>query len=157
MNLEPHKIFDVLSNNNVPYVVIGGHAVNYYGYIRATEDFDIIFHRTEESEKLLFKALSALNAYWITNEIDHSTGLEKTKKVNFSYISSNHLMMLGTDYGYLDIFDFIPGFENENVEILLKEANSHNNINFISFEWLKKIKKQSNRPKDLLDLENLEK
>jgi peptidoglycan/xylan/chitin deacetylase (PgdA/CDA1 family) len=31
-------VFDVLQRHGVPFVVVGGHAVNFHGFIRATED-----------------------------------------------------------------------------------------------------------------------
>jgi len=37
--------------------------------------------------------------------------LERTIPVDLSYVRSKHLMMLGTDLGYLDIFDSIPGVD----------------------------------------------
>lgn len=30
--------FDVMARHNVPFVVIGAHAVSFHGYLRATED-----------------------------------------------------------------------------------------------------------------------
>ena len=39
-------LFKHLEEYEVPFVVIGGHAVNYHGFIRATEDVDIVFLRT---------------------------------------------------------------------------------------------------------------
>jgi len=41
-------------SHEVPYVIIGGHAVTYHGYVRATEDTDIVFRRTLESESAYF-------------------------------------------------------------------------------------------------------
>jgi hypothetical protein len=49
--------------HHVPLVVIGGYAVIYHGYVRSTEDVDIVFQRTLESEAALLAALSELDAY----------------------------------------------------------------------------------------------
>jgi hypothetical protein len=38
----PLQVFEVLARAQVPYVIIGGHAVNFYGYVRTTEDADVI-------------------------------------------------------------------------------------------------------------------
>ncbi len=38
-NLFP--LIDVLLQNNAPFVIVGGHAVNFHGYIRTTEDVDL--------------------------------------------------------------------------------------------------------------------
>ena len=39
-------ILDVLTRHAVPFVVVGGHAVNLHGYIRATEDTDVLWVRS---------------------------------------------------------------------------------------------------------------
>ena len=45
MDTAAANVFEVLTRYGVPFVVIGGHAVNYHGYIRATEDRDIVLLR----------------------------------------------------------------------------------------------------------------
>jgi hypothetical protein len=37
------ELLDVLRRHGVQFVIIGGHAVNFHGYGRATEDTDIVF------------------------------------------------------------------------------------------------------------------
>ena len=46
----PFALIEALSRHNVPFVVIGGYAVVYHGYVRATEDVDIVFDRSHDSE-----------------------------------------------------------------------------------------------------------
>ena len=43
---DPLAIFRVITQAGVPFVIIGGHAVSFHGYIRTTEDADVIFRRT---------------------------------------------------------------------------------------------------------------
>ncbi|MBN2714943.1 MAG: hypothetical protein JXX14_03750 [Deltaproteobacteria bacterium] len=149
------KIFSHLHSYQIPFVVIGGHAVNFHGYIRATEDHDIIFKRTAESEDALFQALQAINACWLSNDIDPQTGIEREVRVSREYLSCYHLMMLYTSMGYLDIFDYIPGFPNVAVDEVMESADSFHGISMVNLEWLKKMKMSTGRPKDLLDIENL--
>ncbi len=148
-------IFEVLAACRVPFVVIGGHAVSYHGYIRATEDHDIVFLRSPESESALLKACTKLNAAWISDEIDTSTGLERLVPVSLSYLQSSHLMMLWTDRGYLDIYDYIPGFPEKEVGQLFESAELLHGIRFVSLHWLRRMKQAAGRPKDLADLEQL--
>ena len=54
----PLRIAETMATANVPFVIIGGHAVNYHGYPRATQDVDIIFKRSDESVKALYEVLS---------------------------------------------------------------------------------------------------
>lgn len=155
MNTPFVGVFDILTACRVPFVVIGGHAVNYHGYIRATEDHDIVFLRSPQSEAALYETCRKLNAAWIADEIDASTGLERLVPVSLSYVRATHLIMLFTDLGYLDIYDYIPGFPEEDVTQLFDSAEVLNEIRFVSLDWLRKMKQAAGRPKDLADLEHL--
>ena len=104
-----HEFYTLLRKHAVPFVVIGGHAVQFHGYVRTTEDVDLIWIRSDESELRLADALREANAGWISNERDPQTGIEKLVPVTLSHIRSRHLMMLCTDYGFVDLFDYIPG------------------------------------------------
>lgn len=151
----PFLLIDVLIKHDVPFVIIGGHAVAYHGYVRATEDTDVVFLRSADAETALYKALVELNARWIANEIDPATGIEYTYPVSPEYIRGTHLMMLLTDEGFLDIFDFIPGYPDELVEELLGSSHESAGRRFVSLKWLRRMKEAAGRPKDRLDLENL--
>ena len=70
---DPVTLLTALARAGVPFVIIGGHAVNYHGYVRTTEDLDIVFLRTRECEALLLKALESIRACWISNEKDPET------------------------------------------------------------------------------------
>jgi len=154
-NTDPFHLLDVLSNHDVPLVIIGGHAVTYHGYVRATEDTDVVFRRTSESEIALRDALHELNARWIGSKIDSQTGIEETYPVTLSYIRANRLMMLFTDFGFLDLFDFIPGLPYEPVDQLFDTAVESQGRNYASLHWLRAMKTAANRPKDHIDLDNL--
>ncbi len=152
----PLLVLDHLVHHNIPAVVIGGYAVTFHGYVRATEDVDVVFVRSVASETSLLKALQEINAYWISDEIDPATGLELLVRVNAAYIHSTRLMMLVTDLGFLDIFDYVPGCPNVSTEDLLSESEPHPaGYRFASLSALRQMKAASARPKDLIDLENL--
>ncbi|HAK97147.1 MAG TPA: hypothetical protein DCM87_19700 [Planctomycetes bacterium] len=148
-------IFEVLAEHGVPFVVIGGHAVGYHGYVRATEDHDVVFVRSPAAERALLAALKKLNAEWISDEIDPATGLERLVPVSEAYISTEHVMMLRTDLGYLDIFDHIPGYPCKNTRLLHDSAEVLRGIRFANLEWLRRMKQAGGRPKDLEDLKRL--
>jgi hypothetical protein len=50
----PLAIINLLARARIDAIVIGGHAVIYHGYLRKTEDIDLIFRRTPETEPLLY-------------------------------------------------------------------------------------------------------
>jgi hypothetical protein len=151
----PFHLLDVLTRHDIPFVVIGGHAVTYHGFVRATEDTDVIFRRTPESEAALLDALNEVNACWIGNEIDPATGIERAFPVSLPYIRGSRLMLLVTDFGFLDIFDYIPGFPDVPVEQLFDTAVFHGRHRYASLRWLRAMKAAANRPQDRIDLENL--
>ena len=152
---DPFRLLDVLSSHSVPFVIIGGHAVTFHGFVRATEDTAVVFRRTPETELSLLAALAEVNACWIGNEIDPDTGIERTFPVSLPYIRSTRMMMLVTDFGFLDLFDYIPGCPDEPVEQLFNTAVQHGRYRFASLRWLRAMKAAANRPKDQIDLENL--
>jgi hypothetical protein len=151
----PFHLLDVLSRHNVPFVVIGGHAVTYHGFVRATEDTDVVVRRTAESELALVRALAEVNARWIGDEIDPDTGLERTFPVSLPYVRGSRMMMLVTDFGFLDIFDYIPGYPDEPVEQLFQTAEEHAGHKYASLRWLRAMKAAAGRPQDLIDLDQL--
>jgi hypothetical protein len=152
---DPFPLLDVLSSHSVPFVVIGGHAVTFHGFVRATEDTDVVFLRTPETELSLLAALTEVKACWIGNEIDPDTGIERTFPVSLPYIRGSRMMMLVTDFGFLDLFDYIPGCPDEPVEQLFDTAVEQGPCKFASLRWLRTMKAAANRPKDRIDLENL--
>lgn len=151
----PLALIDVLIRHNVSFVVIGGYAVVYHGYVRTTEDVDLLVRRTATNDAALLAALTELEAFWISDELDPATGLERVFPVTAEYVASNHLMMLGTRFGYLDVFGYVPGLPDVDVDELIRTAERADGRPFVSLEWLKRMKRASGRPKDLQDLANL--
>ncbi len=154
-NVSMLRIVDHLLDCRVPLVIIGGHAVNVHGFARATEDVDVIFRRSPESETQLTLALESIHAYWIGQEIDPETGIERTYPVTAQYVRGRHLMMLGTDLGFLDLFDFIPAMPEQDLEDLFATAIQRGGRPFASLRWIRQMKQAADRPQDRIDLENL--
>jgi hypothetical protein len=138
------RVFEVLTRHGVPFLVIGGHAVSFHGYVRATEDTDVLWMRSPKAERGLLAALEELDAEYIGREIDPAT-----------FIRSQSLMMLYTNAGFLDLFDYVPGYPEQAVAALFESCREAEGLRFVSLEWLRRLKAAAGRPKDLLDLENL--
>lgn len=156
--MEPsNQIFEILRRHGVPFVAVGGHAVYFHGYERLTEDSDVVWRRTPESEAAILAALTEAKAHWIGNEIDPATRIERIYPVTKAYIHSSHLMMLWTSFGFVDLFDYIPGMPEEDVEQLFATSLEADGIRYASLEFLRKMKKAAGRTKDLADLEHLDK
>ena len=152
---DPSLILESLTRHGVAFVVIGGHAVNHHGFVRATEDTDVVVFRGVESDAALWAALTEINARWIGDEIDRETGLEVTHAVTIEFVRATRLMMLVTDFGFLDVFDYVPGFPELPVQELLDSAERVGAYRYVSLAWLRRLKRASGRPKDPLDLANL--
>ncbi len=152
---EALDLVDARQSGGVPVVIAGGHAVNFHGYLRATEDIDLIFRRVAGVDESLLRILGDWDAYWISDNIDPTTGLEITVPVSLDYIRSNHFLMLGTSAGYVDLFDFIPGLPDVSFDELFATAEVSGQRRFASLEWLKKMKRAAGRPQDQIDLEHL--
>jgi hypothetical protein len=153
--LEHRKLINTLARHKVPFVIIGGHAVNYHGHQRGTQDVDAIWLRSPDAEAALLDALREVNACWISNEIDPSTRLEKLVPISAGYVASMHLMMLVTDFGFLDLFDFVPGFPDADVREVYDQSVQSNQLRYVSLDWLKRMKATTNRARDIDDLEQL--
>lgn len=153
---DPFIVLRVLQKHKVPFVVIGGHAVIHHGYLRTTEDTDIVFRRSDDAESALALALEEINACWIANDIDRETGLERLVPVDLGYVQQKHIMLLWTSLGFLDIFDYIPGMPDQDVDQLFENTTETDGIRFVSREWLIRMKQVAGRPKDLDDIENLQ-
>jgi hypothetical protein len=151
----PYRLLQILAQAGVEFVVIGGHAVSFHGYVRTTEDSDIVFKRTPDSEAALLRTLQSINGCWISDVVDPQTRLERLVPISEAYVRSQHLMMLCTDLGFLDIYDFVPGYPETPVQELFADAVAFGELHFISLRWLRTLKAKAARHKDMDDLEHL--
>jgi hypothetical protein len=152
---DDQQILTVLHRHGVPFVIVGGHAVIFHGFLRATEDVDVVWLRSPESERSLHAALTELGACYIGNDIDPATGIERTYPVTPGFIQAHHLMMLFTRHGFLDLFDYVPGFPQQNPAELMPSSVERDGLRYASLGHLRKMKQAAGRAKDQLDLENL--
>ncbi|HEX4124040.1 MAG TPA: hypothetical protein VHY37_04875 [Tepidisphaeraceae bacterium] len=152
---DDQQILSVLLRHGVRFVIVGGHAVIFHGFLRATEDVDVVWLRSLDSERSLYAALSELEARYIGNDIDPATGIERAYAVSPSYIQAHHLMMLSTRLGFLDLFDYVPGFPQQDPAELMPSSVEFGGLRYASLDHLRKMKQAAGRAKDQLDLENL--
>ena len=152
---DPLAIFRVLTRAGVPFLIIGGHAVSFHGYVRTTEDADVIFQRTPATEAALLRVLESIHACWVSNDRDPQTGLERLVPVSLSFLKAQPLMMLSTDLGFLDLYDYVPGFPETPVEEIFADSIAWGELRFVSLRWLRRLKERAARHRDLDDLEHL--
>jgi hypothetical protein len=136
------KVYDVR------YITIGGFAVNIYGYNRNTGDLDILVDDTLENRKNLRKAFKdiGIGDFEALETMDFIPGW-----TDFSL-----------DFGLrLDIMTAVKGLEDKSFQELYDDATivllGGVEVKFIDYDSLIQAKKASNRPKDQLDIEELNK
>lgn len=148
MNKQIIEVWSYLQNSNVNYLTIGGLAVNIYGYGRNTGDIDIYIEDTIENRRNLGIALKNMGIGSIEN------------------IETMQFIPGWTDFTLnfnfrLDVMTSVLGLEEKSFSELLEKANiveiDDVLINFIDYDNLILSKKAANRPKDILDIEELEK
>ena len=145
MRLPPDfkEFLRLLNESEVQYLVIGGYAVSYHGYVRTTEDLDIwVAVHPENAQKLV----SALRAFGFSDPaLAPDLFLQKPKIVRMGYQPMR-----------LEITTSISGVDfNECYQSRIVGELDGVQFNVINLENLKKNKKASGRPKDLVDLEKL--
>ena len=142
------EIWKYFSLNKVNYLTIGGFAVNIYGYGRNTGDIDIFIEDSIDNRENLRIALkqSGIGDFENMNTMQFVPG--------WTDITLNFNLRL-------DIMTSVKGLENSTFKQLLEKAYiiEINDIlvYFIDYESLIIAKKAANRPKDILDIEELEK
>ena len=137
------EFLKLLNENKVEYLLIGGYAVNYYGYVRPTGDMDIWISLSRENAE---KVVAALREFGFASpEINAEL-----------FVKEKSLVRMGVPPMRLEITNYIDGVEfsesfNERELIQIEEVK----VNLISLKHLKAAKLASGRYKDLNDLENL--
>jgi hypothetical protein len=136
-----------LNEFDVKYIMIGGFAINLHGFNRATNDIDIWLKDETSNRIKLGKALEQFGYGELSfEELDFVPG-----RTDF-YIGSGIR---------LDIITTMKGLENISFDDALTHASIANiqdvKVPFLHINQLIKNKKATNRPKDIIDVLELEK
>jgi hypothetical protein len=142
------KFWAALNNNKVRYIMVGGFATRFHGFNRSTDDLDMWLENTLENRKRLRIAFSAL-------EYGDFVSLETMKFVpgwtNFNIGGGIEL----------DILTEMKGLENLTFDECLNMASIADlegvKVPFLHINHLIENKKIVNRPKDQVDVIELEK
>lgn len=139
------EFVQLLVENQVEYLVVGGYAVSIHGYPRYTGDLDIWINPTPENAK---KVLVSLNEF----------GFSSYNLMEKDFTREYGIVQLGYPPIRIDIINTVDGvnfgecFQRKSV---INIDGMH--VNFISLEDLIKNKKTTARPRDIDDIENLTK
>jgi predicted nucleotidyltransferase len=133
----------LLNDEKVDYLLIGGYAVGYYGYPRATNDIDI------------WIAIHPENAQKVVNVLK-KFGFNAPELGPELFLQQDKIIRMGHPPMRIKILTSISGVEfDECLQRKKVDTLAGISVNLISLKDLKRNKKASGRHKDLDDLENL--
>jgi predicted nucleotidyltransferase len=135
----------LLKKNKVRYMLVGGFAVIYYGYVRTTQDIDILVLPSLENAEKMLKVLKqfGFGGAGITRDV---------------FVKEGTAIHLGAEPNRIDILTSLRGVSNRSVFAHAKRIRHKGiSLNVISFSDLLACKKHSTRPKDIADVDMLEK
>lgn len=137
------EFLKLLKEYDVQYLLIGGYAVGYHGYARATDDMDIwVAIHPDNAQKLV----SALKAF----------GLNDPNLTPELFLQKPKIIRMGFPPMRLEISTSISGVDFEECyQTRIVDTLDDIEVNLIDLAHLKKNKKASGRAKDIADLENL--
>jgi len=136
------EFIELLNRNNVRYIVIGGYAVVYHGYVRSTNDIDIWIDIRRDNIKNLIRVL---------DEFGFSS-----LNIKESDFLPNQIIQLGYPPNRIDLITTPAGIEFETCYASKEQVTIDDIVlNIIDLANLIKTKKASNRPRDLADIDEL--
>lgn len=143
------KVLSIFNDENVEYVVVGGYAVNYYGYRRTTGDIGLWIKPNNGTNKE--KVLNALTRLGVEEEsIAYFNSLDFTSPIVFAD---------GEEPYKIDFMTHLAGKVDFDLAYSAKIIAKYDGVEipFIHYKDLITSKISSSRLKDRLDVETLQK
>jgi hypothetical protein len=146
-SFDAERIFAVLAEHRVDYVVVGGVAVQVHGHVRMTNDLDLIPAPTRANLDRLAAALRELKARVL------NPGSENLE-IDASMLPRAMLWQLSTELGDIDLLHDAPGaasFDELRSRSLVISLGA-NEIPIAGRDDLIRMKRAAGRPVDLEDI-----
>jgi predicted nucleotidyltransferase len=137
------EFIELLIKNKAEYLIVGGYAVGIHGHPRYTGDLDIWLNPTSKNAEQILKSV---------NEF----GFSSFKLTLEDFTKPGNVIQLGYPPLRIDLLTEIDGvafdecFKNRK-EVVIEDLK----VNFIGYDDLLKNKKESGRPRDIDDIDNL--
>jgi len=151
-------ILTTLNKAGVRYLIAGGLAVNAHGYLRFTNDVDIVIALDSGNIAETFKALAALG-YKPTVPITAAQFADATLRQSWIDEKGMKVLNFYSDLHRettIDVFVYAPfEFETEYAAALKGELLPNVETRFVSISTLIRMKESANRPRDLDDIQHL--
>jgi predicted nucleotidyltransferase len=136
------EFIELLTEKKVRYIVIGGYAVVYHGYVRATNDIDIWIDIRKDN---IEKAINALDDFGFSSLGISASDFAPDQIIQLGY-PPNRIDLITTPVG----IDFDTCY-NSKEQVIIDGIT----VNIIDLKNLVKSKKAANRARDLADVEEL--
>lgn len=152
------EIFKEFELRDVRYLVVGGMAVNLYGYVRLTVDLDVMADLSEENlskiigvmEKFGYTPRIPVNPHEFLSDEKRDEWIKKKGAVVFTFIDLNE------PFKHIDIFLSNPiDFEEAYTRKELMTIGGVK-ISIVSIDDLIELKSLSGRQRDVEDIDHLE-
>ena len=137
------EFIELLIKNKVEYLIVGGYAVGIHGHPRYTGDLDIWLNPTPNNAELILKSVNefGFSSYRLSRE---------------DFTKPGNIIQLGYPPLRIDLLTEIDGVTFEECYKNRKEVVIENLVvYFIGYKDLLKNKKESGRPRDIDDIDNL--
>ena len=139
------ELLKLLNENGVKYLLIGGYAVVLHGYVRNTNDLDIVVSDDPDNAQRVVKALTAFG--FGGDELD--AGL---------FTQKDSLVRMGVEPVRIEILNYLEGINFDDAYERRKRIWVEDiEIDVISLDDLLANKKAVGRLRDLADIEELKK
>jgi hypothetical protein len=138
------EFIELLNEDSVRYLVVGGYAVAFHGHPRYTKDLDVWIELSPDNANKILEALKKFGF--------GSLGLKTD-----DFLKRDQIIQLGYPPNRIDILTTLKDLQFEDcykTRVEVKIQGLH--IDFIDIENLKKNKRATGRPQDIADAENLE-
>jgi len=137
------EFLKLLNEQGVRYLLIGGYAVGYHGYPRATNDMDIWIAIHPDNARRIVKALREF-------------GFDMPELIPELFLQENKIIRMGNPPLRLEITTSISGVKfDECYSSRVIDVLNGVEVAIIDLHHLKVNKKAAGRLKDLADLENM--
>lgn len=136
-------LLKLLNLHEVKYLLIGGYAVSYHGYIRTTDDIDFFIGISEENAEKINNVLI---------DFGFQGGVDKNL-----FLTKENIVRLGAPPLRVELLTSISGISFEECwENRVLDKIEGVSVPIISLRDLIKNKSSTGRTKDLADIEHLE-
>lgn len=151
-------IIGVLENAGVRYLVAGGVAVNAHGYLRFTQDMDLVIAMDPAN---IIRAFDALATIGYTPRVPITAEQFADAELRHSWIKEKRMQVLNLTSDLhrettVDIFVAEPfDFDEEYRSAFEGELAPGLKMRFVSMSTLIAMKQLANRPRDIDDIQHL--